>query len=148
MLRIHREVFKTSENEMEMTSTSDNKTASRNKGGRPKKVVKKDQFLGVKCSLVERKVIENKAGQLGLSVSEYLRKLGLSGKIDMKLKILSKEILLFTATLNHLAANLNQIAKKRNSNEQLNALERAQLEQLSRANKQLAQDIKNHFNDR
>lgn len=120
----------------------------RSKGGRPKKEIKKDQFLGVKCSLVEKKVIENKAGEFGLTVSEYLRKLGLGGKIDMKLKALSKEILLFTGTLNHMAANLNQIAKKRNSNEQLNALERAQLEQISRMNKQLAQDIKNRLNDR
>lgn len=131
-----------------MTVRSESITVKRNKGGRPKKEIKKDQFLGVKCSLVERKVIENKAGQVGVSVSEYLRKLGLSGKIDMKLKIVSKEILLFTATLNHLAANLNQIAKKRNSNDQLNAIERAQLEQLSKVNKQLAMDIKNRLNDR
>ncbi|NCI49786.1 mobilization protein [Sediminibacterium roseum] len=131
-----------------MAVKTDNSTGKRNKGGRPRKEIKKDQFLGVKCSLVERKVIENKARQVGVSVSEYLRKLGLSGKIDMKLKIVSKEILLFTATLNHLAANLNQIAKKRNSNDQLNALERAQLEQLSKVNKQLAQDIKNCLNDR
>jgi hypothetical protein len=131
-----------------MTVRSESITDKRNKGGRPKKEIKKDQFLGVKCSLVERKVIENKAGQVGVSVSEYLRRLGLSGKIDMKLKIVSKEILLFTATLNHLAANLNQIAKKRNSNDQLNAIERAQLEQLSKVNKQLAMDIKNRLNDR
>ncbi|MES2330725.1 MAG: mobilization protein [Bacteroidota bacterium] len=131
-----------------MTVKSVSSTGKRNKGGRPKKEIKKDQLLGVKCSIVERKVIENKAKQVGVSVSEYLRKLGLSGKIDMKLKIVSKEILLFTATLNHLAANLNQIAKKRNSNDQLNAIERAQLEQLSRVNKQLAQDIKNRLNDR
>lgn len=131
-----------------MATSTENKTVKRSKGGRPKKETKKDQFLGVKCSLVERKVIENKAGQFGLTVSEYLRKLGLSGKIDMKLKALSKEILLFTGTLNHMAANLNQIAKKRNSNDQLNALERAQLEQMSRINKQLAQDIKNRLNDR
>lgn len=131
-----------------MATSKENTTVKRSKGGRPKKEIKKDQFLGVKCSLVERKVIENKAGQFGLTVSEYLRKLGLSGKIDMKLKALSKEILHFTGTLNHMAANLNQIAKKRNSNDQLNALERAQLEQMSRINKQLAQDIKNRLNDR
>ncbi len=131
-----------------MAVKTENSISKRNKGGRPRKEIKKDQFLGVKCSLVERKVIENKARQVGVSVSEYLRKLGLSGKIDMKLKIVSKEILLFTASLNHLAANLNQIAKKRNSNDQLNAIERAQLEQLSRVNKQLAQDIKNRLNDR
>jgi hypothetical protein len=90
--------------------------------GRPRKAIKKDQLLGVKCSLLERKVIEYKARENNLSVSEYLRKLGLSGKVDMKIKILSKEILQFKGTLNHLAANLNQIAKKRNMNDELNAL--------------------------
>lgn len=128
-----------------MTVVTIHKTIASNKGGRPKKIVKKDQLLGVKCSIVERKLIENKAGLAGISVSEYLRGLGLSGKIDMKIKALSKEILQFTGTLNHLAANLNQIAKKRNSHEELNAIERAQLEQLSRENKKLAEDIKNRI---
>lgn len=58
---------------------------------------------------------------------------------------LPKEILQFTGTLNHLAANLNQIAKKRNQLDELNALERAQLQQLSTMVKQLAMDIKNHL---
>lgn len=119
-----------------------NKIIRNNKGGRPKKAVKKDQLLGVKCSFIERKVIETKAGLSNISVSEYLRKLGLSGKIDMKIKALSKDILQFKGTLNHLAANLNQIAKKRNMNDELNALERAGLEQLSKEIKLLASDLK------
>ena len=103
-----------------MTDVTTNKIITKNKGGRPKKAIKKDQLLGVKCSLLERKVIEYKARENNISVSEYLRKLGLSGKIDMKMKTLSKEILQFKGTLNHLAANLNQVAKKRNMNDELN----------------------------
>jgi hypothetical protein len=91
--------------------------------------------------LLERKVIEFKAKESNASVSEYLRKLGLSGKIDMKIKILSKDILQFKGTLNHLAANLNQVAKKRNMNDELNALERASLEHQSKEIKQLVNDI-------
>jgi hypothetical protein len=126
-----------------MTAITISNIISNRKGGRPKKAIKKDQLLGVKCSLLERKVIEFKAHENSVSVSEYLRKLGLSGKVDMKIKILSREILQFKGTLNHLAANLNQVAKKRNMNDELNALERASLEQLSRQIKQLASDIKN-----
>jgi hypothetical protein len=44
-----------------------------------------------------------------------------------------------------MAANLNQIAKKRNQLDELNALERAQLNQLSLSVKQLTKDIKNYF---
>lgn len=124
-----------------MTDVTTNKIITKNKGGRPKKAIKKDQLLGVKCSLLERKVIEYKARENNISVSEYLRKLGLSGKIDMKMKTLSKEILQFKGTLNHLAANLNQVAKKRNMNDELNALERASLEHQSKEIKQLVNDI-------
>ncbi len=126
-----------------MTDVTIIKEIAKRKGGRPTKAIKKDQLLGVKCSLLERKVIEGKAKESNTSVSEYLRKLGLSGKIDMKIKTLSKDILQFKGTLNHLAANLNQVAKKRNMDDELNALERAGLDQLSKEIKQLASELKN-----
>ncbi len=116
-----------------------------NKGGRPRNPVKKDQLLGVKCSLIERKVIEGKAKLANLSVSEYLRTMGVIGKIDRLEKSIPKEVLQLTGTLNHLAANLNQIAKKRNGIEELNALERAGLQVQSGVLKKLAEQIKNYL---
>ncbi|MCS3797858.1 hypothetical protein GGD38_003220 [Chitinophagaceae bacterium OAS944] len=71
--------------------------------------------------------------------------MGLTGKIDSKEKALPKEILKFTGTLNHLAANLNQIAKKRNGIEPLNAFERADLLVQSNDLKQLSLTIKNYL---
>lgn len=115
----------------------------KNKGGRPVKAIKRNKLLGVKCSIIEKKVIELKAKNSGLTVSEFLRELGLTGKIDMRKMALSKEILQFTGTLNHLAANMNQVAKKRNQNDELNAIERARLQQDCQLVKQLASDIKN-----
>jgi hypothetical protein len=114
----------------------------RNKGGRPRKAVKKDQLLGVKCSLIERRAIEARAKSVNLSVSEYLREMALTGKIDRTEKALPKEVLQFDGKLNHLAANMNQTAKKRNSNEELNALERANLQHTAGEVKQLVKDIK------
>lgn len=128
-----------------MITVTETKSPNRNKGGRPAKAVKRNKLLGVKCTLVEKRTIEAKARYSGVSVSEYLRNLGLSSKIDMRKIRMPKEILQFTGTLNHLAANLNQIAKKRNQLDELNALERAQLNQLSLSVKQLAVDIKNHL---
>jgi hypothetical protein len=85
------------------------------KGGRPTKEVKRNQLLGVKCTTQEKETIERKAKEVALSVSEYLREGGLSSSATVrKQKPLPKEVLLFTATLNHLAANINQIAYKRN----------------------------------
>jgi hypothetical protein len=121
------------------------KPSTRNKGGRPKKAVKKDQLIAVKCSLFERRAIEARAKSANLSVSEYLREIALTGKIDRREKALPKEVLALTGTLNHMAANLNQIAKKRNSNEELNALERAELKVQSGELKGIAKQIKISF---
>ena len=118
---------------------------TKNKGGRPKKAVKKDQLLAVKCTLYERRIIEGRAQSANLSVSEYLREISMTGKIDRHEKALPKEVLDFSATLNHMAANLNQIAKKRNSEEELSAPERANLKVQSGELKTLATQIKGYL---
>jgi hypothetical protein len=107
-----------------------------NKGGRPPKEVKRLRTLSVKCSFFEGMQIENKAKQVGLSVSEYLREMGLKGAVKFR------EVLQLTGTLNHIAANLNQIAKKRNSFDELSVLERARLNQQSTSLQQIVTDIK------
>lgn len=118
-------------------------TENKGKGGRPPKPVKQNQYIGVKCSLIEKKMIQQKAKTVGLTVSEYLREMGLKGQADRKIKVLPKEVLLFTATLNHMAANMNQVAKKRNQHDELSVIERADLTVLSNDIKRLAVDIKN-----
>ena len=113
------------------------------KGGRPRKAIKQNHLIGVKCTLIEKTVIRQKAKVVGLSMSEFLREAGLKGQNVRQIKVIPKEVLQFTGTLNHLAANINQIAKKRNRLDELNALERAYLKELSEGVKQLAMDIKN-----
>jgi methyl-accepting chemotaxis protein len=113
-----------------------------NKGGRPPKEVKRLRTLSVKCSFFEGMQIENKAKQVSLSVSEYLREMGLKGAVKFKVKTLNREVLQLTGTLNHIAANLNQIAKKRNSFDELSVLERARLNQQSTSLQQVVTDIK------
>ncbi len=117
----------------------------RNRGGRPVKAIKRDQLMAIKCTLYERKVIEARAKSSCLSVSEYLREIGLTGKIDSRNKALPKEVLGFTAMLNHMAANLNQIAKKRNGMDELSALERAELKVQSGQVKKVAVQIKSYL---
>jgi hypothetical protein len=118
---------------------------SYNKGGRPKKDVVKDQIIGVKCTAYEKRAIQTKAKSGGMTVSEYLREMGLRGKINFKQRALPKEALALAGTFNHLAANLNQVARKRNNNEELSPLERAELNVLSKEIKSLAASIKQHF---
>jgi len=115
------------------------------RGGRPTKEVKRSRLLGVKCTILEAFTIKGKAKKAGVSVSEYLRKMGVNGKIDSRQKALPKEVLLLCGMLNHSAANLNQIAKKRNQNDELNAIERAELQHLSITLKQAAGEIKKYL---
>lgn len=118
---------------------------NRNRGGRPRKEIKRDQILALKCTSLERKIITSKARLANLSVSEYIREIVLSGKIDSRNKVLPKEILNLTGQINHIAANLNKIAKKRNSMDELTVLERAELNVQSRSLKELATEIKNYL---
>jgi hypothetical protein len=72
--------------------------------------------------------------------------MGLNGQIVITEKVLPKEVLTFLGTLNHMAANLNQVAKKRNSVvEELNAAERADLAVLSGQLKEIVQQIKTYL---
>jgi hypothetical protein len=115
------------------------------KGGRPKKIIKRDQQLAVMCTVVERFVIVSKAEKLQISLSQFLREMGLKGQVNLNRKSIPKEILLLSGTLNHVAANLNQIAKKRNQGEELNALERAQLQSLRTELSTIAVTLKEHY---
>jgi len=123
----------------------EHKNYIRNKGGRPAKAIKRNKLIGVKCNTTERCVIEAKAKAAELTLSEFLRVTGLCGKIDMKKKNIPREVLKGIADLNHIAANLNQIAKKRNSFDELNALERAELHFAVEQIKQFVKDLKSYF---
>src|SRR6266496_4749065 len=113
-----------------MEAAAKDKTS--NKGGRPKKDIRRDEQLAVMCTLAERKVITYKAKVANISVSEYLRTLGVKGQVDSKIKTLPKEVLQFNGMLSHMAANLNQVAKKRNREETFNDMEREEFLMLSK----------------
>lgn len=94
------------------------------------------------CTPLEKRLIEINAKRAGLTVSEFLRELGLKGRVKVKVKTIPKEVLEITGTLNHVAANLNQLARKRNSGDELNAIERAMLNKGVRDLQGLVSDIK------
>ncbi len=114
------------------------------KGGRPKVSHKRREALSVMCSLLEKKIIQVNARNTGRSVSVFLRDLGLHGRVNMKVKSLPKQVLQLIGTLNHTAANLNQIAKKRNRGDDLDPLERALLNQEIRGIQSIVHEIKRY----
>lgn len=118
------------------------KNNRKNRGGRPPKAIKRDQLVAVKCSLLERKILERKARSIHLTLSEYLRDLGLKGEANTRVKTLPKEVLGFRAELHHLASNLNQIAHRRNRGDELTPMERVNLNSLAEEIRNLAGQIK------
>jgi hypothetical protein len=118
---------------------------TRNKGGRPKKAVKKDQLLPVKCSSYEKRIIKGRAKNANLSVSEYIREIALTGKIDRREKALPKEVLQLMGTMNHTAANLNQIAKTLNKRDPFTIILGIQLQEQISELKQITATIKMYF---
>jgi len=116
---------------------------SKNKGGRPVKAVKKSRTLTFKCSGYERMIIQAKAKKAKRTTSEYLREIALTGKIETKEKLFPKEVLELTGILNHMAANLNQLARKRNiGTDELTAMDHLALKWQSDELKDLALKIK------
>jgi hypothetical protein len=107
----------------EIKSKKDKKPRSVNKGGRPKVSLKRSNHLTVMCTIMEKKIIQMNARKAGTNISVFLRTLGLNERV--KVKTLPKEVLQLTGTLNHVAANLNQIARKRNGVDELDAMDRA-----------------------
>ena len=119
-----------------------NQSDNRKKSGRPKVSQKKNVNVTVSCNIIEKKLIQDCARKVNTSVSVYLRELGLKGAVRIKLKTLPKEVLQFTGTLYHIAATLSPIARKRNSAEDLNVIDRALINQEMRAIQQVVEEIK------
>jgi hypothetical protein len=118
----------------------------KNKGGRPTKAIRKNQLITLKCTSLDKITIQAKARKARLSVSEFMLEISRTGTIVMIDKVLPTEVLTLIGTLNHMAANLNQIARKRNSVvDELNAAERANLAILSRELKNIVPMIKSYL---
>lgn len=115
------------------------------KGGRPKVSFKRREALSVMCNLLEKKIIQANARIAARSVSVFLRDLGLHGRVETKIKSLPRPVLQLIGTLNHTAANLNQIAKKRNRGDDLNPMERALLNQEIRSIQNIVKEIKQYI---
>ncbi len=118
----------------------------KNRGGRPRKKVKKTQQLAVMCTYTDRFIIRIKAKEANLTISEYLLKMGTSAQAPIsKSRTLPKEILQFTGKINHTAGLLNQMTKKLNCGLSLNEIEMQLLLSCLEQLKKISVDIKNYL---
>lgn len=117
----------------------------RNKGGRPLKEVRRNIILTFKCSPSEKVIIAQKANALNLHISAYIRQTSIYGKANPQIKVLPAEVLALSGTLNHIAANINQVAKKCNKDDSLSIEERLNLRSLVLVLKGIALSIKDYL---
>jgi len=104
---------------------------------------KKAQKISVWCTATEKRYIEVRAREAKLSASEYLREMGLRENLKRP-KTLSPEVLSFNGRLLHLAGLLQPLSRRRLDGDELNALERATLQQLSKELQSLITHIKTY----
>ncbi len=81
----------------------------KHKGGRPKKVVRKEIIKGIRFTKAEYYVIKQKTSKAGTKVCFYIREMALEGKIISRL---NEDERLFVRQLIGMANNLNQLTKK------------------------------------
>ncbi len=96
---------------METTVKTTNKqqvTQPKNKGGAPKKRVKRELIIRIRMTATERFFIDNKAKTAGMRSSSWIRAAAKSAKIVPRLTDDERRILWMLAEL---ANNLNQLTK-------------------------------------
>lgn len=91
-----------------MESTEQSKKTFKSKGGRPQKKIKRDTGIRVRLSQTEHYLIEQKARQSGMKISDWFRYSAKRAKIVSRFS--SEEMKLLRA-LSGMANNLNQLTK-------------------------------------
>lgn len=126
-----------------------NTASIKNKGGRPQKENPKKDFIGVHCTKEQKDIIEKRAAAINLSSSEFLRELGVNGKIICR--TIDKTVLQELGNLSHIRSCLNQLAKKKNQGKDFNLYERTLLfdtaDTLLKAGELVQMKIKNELNN-
>ena len=95
------------------------------KSNRPKKLVLKNRILSLKCSNNEEEEIRRKAALYQLPISVFLRECALKNKVQIR--TLPSQVVLLQTRINQICSLVNQLARKKNRNEQLTVIERSEL---------------------
>lgn len=109
-----------------------------------KKGLQKSYRILVRCTPIEKKYIEARARQAGLSFSAFLRETALKD-FPGKNKTLPAGVLAFIGQLSEIAGFLEVISRKRLDNEDLDSLQRAEMLFRMKEIKQLISMIRSYL---
>jgi len=96
------------------------------------------------CTATEKRYIQIRARDAGMAVSEYIRKSVMKDSPD-RLKTLPPEVMAFNGQLSGIIGALEIIARKRLDNEDLDSLQRAELNFRAKELKLLIENIKSYL---
>ena len=109
-----------------------------------KRADRKNLKISVWCTPAEKRFMEVRARKAKLSASEFLRELGLKESLRRQ-KILPAEVLAFLGQLHQAIACLQIISRKRLNEEDLNAIDRAELKATAGQLEKLIKEIKTYL---
>lgn len=84
------------------------RTGAKGKGGAPKKRIRREVHVKVRLTTTERFLIESKARQAGMRISDWFREATLKAKVMTRMTTEDRRVLHMLAGM---ANNLNQLAK-------------------------------------
>jgi hypothetical protein len=87
----------------------DGEKEKKHSGGRPKKAILRNKFVGVRFTAEEYRAVKKKAAEARFLVSDFLRQAALKVTINSRL---SDEEMSFVRQLTGMANNLNQIVHR------------------------------------
>jgi hypothetical protein len=104
----------------------------------------KSCLIYVRFTPTEKKYIEIRAREAGLSASAFLREVGMKDS-PKKIKTLPSEVLAFNGQLSGIVGAMEIIAQKRLDNEDLDGLQRAELNFRAKEIKIVIESIKSYL---
>jgi hypothetical protein len=114
-----------------------------NRKGRLDKIIKMDTILNLKCSADQAIEIRRKSALYNLPLSVYLRQCALLHKPNIR--TLPNDVIVLQTRIHQACSLLNQLARKKNKNEQLTAIERAELSSIRDELHEIVSIIKNYI---
>jgi len=108
------------------------------------KTRRKRCHISTNCNPTEKRYVEIRARDAGMSVSKYIREVALKDTPCIP-KTLPPEVMAFNGQLAGIIGSLETIARKRLDNEDLDSLQRAELNFRAKELKLLIKDIKSYL---
>jgi len=120
---------------------------TKNPPGRPKKLVTASIVKKFRVTPAEDKLIRQLAEKHNMTMTAYIRTFALSGKLEVKHKQVSQEIIAIIALMKNIGQNVNSLAYRNNRGNFLTEVDKENLRQWLSTLMSKVRKIENYFYD-